>query len=1247
MSHSRTLHISTIHIQVVPIAMVAFILCLCCMMQPAWGVTVCFDWVICQVTGKDVNQQTAASVRNVCKEKGYKRVMVCVGTPKMEFQERNWAAEGGLAEDKIAIVWDVMVGNTAGLKKGDVILIGNDHTGLVGDDQGHIVHFLQSTKFTEQGVAMSPADAEKSKSFHPLAEGWTMEQFYAIERQRPDGKFQIPYLRQLTEVWRKDGTAGPGTGGSTPPAGTRGFSVRPGDWTKTQIQLKKGESVEITVKGQIQSVDGNTTILPDGYYHLGFRAWTFKAKVGKQLITIGSSGTVYAQEDGELLLAPSYTYEPQKDDEKLTGSYTALVTGAMIPPGADPGLPGGGAGGAGGTGGGLPPVLKGNDSPLAFYIGCPIRVEVKDQSGRRDYWDENGVMMHEISNSLVAPWDDGAEGYQWSGRLPAGRYALTLTGTGQGKFRLMFRQNGREPMAYPQIDVSKGQIFTLDVSDSGEAEPVLRSAGMEVKPSKYREDGSASPVAGAFVPTVVRTMTHHQITALERGVSGAFFPALSDQGNRVAFASVPQTDEPAHVRAVDFDGKNLKDLDTFAADVCDISGDGSLVVYSHSRELRIADMNGGRRVLVALDEPVMVGTRIASNGQGVFFIISRDCSVLGPDGKRASVATRGLYRIDASGANLKKLAGPEEIAALRGAQAADTGPNFRTAGGRASLEVSADGSRLAFGSRVKDNFVIYGCDGNGGSLHVITTTDRTLTSLGLSGDGSKVGFHIINPDEIGVVGFDGTGRMVLLAGPQPAYSYGYDDPVYLTYDGSRLMRTGRVFYTDSSAQFQVMASSGGELLRYSEYERPAMDASGMRFVYWPNSLPTPGMQLAAMELNVPLDRTSPAPRLTQLLVEPPALARFLKEPRPIIQIQARVTPADGQTLKAVSSTVMRNGIWDPQSSRSPLLDDGRAAGDGRSGDLSKGDGIFTSVYTYVEKESPDGPRSIRIDAQSVGADKLMHGQVIELGFYPLVDQVPPDAKSQPIDPVPPQQSKPPPPPTGPGGGPGTGTPPSGPGPEQPGPLDLTGLWRDDNGVTYSIRQMANRVYWSMDGRPRVLNVFSGELSQTTVQGQWVDLPDGRIQGNGSLTLRVESADRMVKTAQEGDYGATTWTRLTRGFGTETPQNPPGNSPPAGPQPPQAPGTQLPPANWPLSDPRLLGIMDQWLAQAKPPQQQDENLRYEEWGRLVGTSRSAKVTVNGPPDTKLSRAEYLWGRAAELRSTNLGTLREYVVAKLKT
>jgi hypothetical protein len=41
---------------------------------------------------------------------------------------------------------------------------------------------------------------------------------------------------------------------------------------------------------------------------------------------------------------------------------------------------------------------------------------------------------------------------------------------------------------------------------------------------------------------------------------------------------------------------------------------------------------------------------------------------------------------------------------------------------------------------------------------------------------------------------------------------------------------------------------------------------------------------------------------------------------------------------------------------------------------------------------------------------------------------------------------------------------------------------------YTVRQIGNKVYWSMDDRPHVLNVFQGTVEGNTLTGEWVDLP---------------------------------------------------------------------------------------------------------------------------------------------------------------
>jgi len=102
--------------------------------------------------------------------------------------------------------------------------------------------------------------------------------------------------------------------------------------------------------------------------------------------------------------------------------------------------------------------------------------------------------------------------------------------------------------------------------------------------------------------------------------------------------------------------------------------------------------------------------------------------------------------------------------------------------------------------------------------------------------------------------------------------------------------------------------------------------------------------------------------------------------------------------------------------------------------------------------------------------------------------------------------------------------------------DLSGMWRDDRGRTMPVRQIGNTVYWSLDARPRVVNVFVGTLSGSTITGTWVDLPGGWMQGSGTLALRAESNDRFVKVSENnGPCAESVWVRVggTGGAGTGT------------------------------------------------------------------------------------------------------------------
>jgi hypothetical protein len=101
--------------------------------------------------------------------------------------------------------------------------------------------------------------------------------------------------------------------------------------------------------------------------------------------------------------------------------------------------------------------------------------------------------------------------------------------------------------------------------------------------------------------------------------------------------------------------------------------------------------------------------------------------------------------------------------------------------------------------------------------------------------------------------------------------------------------------------------------------------------------------------------------------------------------------------------------------------------------------------------------------------------------------------------------------------------------------DLTGLWRDDVGAQCRIRQIGNKIHWCTDDRPRVLNVLDGSIDGSTITGAWVDLPGGKLQtGSGTLKLRIESGDRLVKISDSIPYAGSVWTR-------EGASDPPGRS----------------------------------------------------------------------------------------------------------
>jgi hypothetical protein len=97
--------------------------------------------------------------------------------------------------------------------------------------------------------------------------------------------------------------------------------------------------------------------------------------------------------------------------------------------------------------------------------------------------------------------------------------------------------------------------------------------------------------------------------------------------------------------------------------------------------------------------------------------------------------------------------------------------------------------------------------------------------------------------------------------------------------------------------------------------------------------------------------------------------------------------------------------------------------------------------------------------------------------------------------------------------------------------DLSGFWVDDNSsnAVYRVRQVGNKVYWSMDATSKgeYVNVFHGEISGNMIDGEWLDMPGSPLRPAlvaATLGLRIESNDRLVKVRSGNFYPAQVWTR---------------------------------------------------------------------------------------------------------------------------
>jgi hypothetical protein len=101
--------------------------------------------------------------------------------------------------------------------------------------------------------------------------------------------------------------------------------------------------------------------------------------------------------------------------------------------------------------------------------------------------------------------------------------------------------------------------------------------------------------------------------------------------------------------------------------------------------------------------------------------------------------------------------------------------------------------------------------------------------------------------------------------------------------------------------------------------------------------------------------------------------------------------------------------------------------------------------------------------------------------------------------------------------------------------DIAGVWRCNDGGTYTIQQSGSQITWegvSADGGKAWANSFSGMLAADVAAGAFTDHPPGAARGHGDLSIKIVAPDRIEKISGTG-FGGSVWTRVGA----------PGNRPP--------------------------------------------------------------------------------------------------------
>ncbi|HET9662467.1 MAG TPA: hypothetical protein VFP05_19220, partial [Thermomicrobiales bacterium] len=332
---------------------------------------------------------------------------------------------------------------------------------------------------------------------------------------------------------------------------------------------------------------------------------------------------------------------------------------------------------------------------------------------------------------------------------------------------------------------------------------------------------------------------YHQITNLPEETGTLGYPVLSGDGATAVYSVAPGTGDlatPNRIYTIGSDGSNRTEVDSyvslcFCASSVDISNDGATVVSTESVQVRIADA-GGARALVTLASNEISSLVIAGDGQTVFFLVRRDTAT----SDSSLTIPRGVWAIDASGANLRQLVDANDIATALGLPIEETGCCFH--GDGHPLDASDDGSRVVFAAYAGGGEHIFSIDASGGNPVQLGGDLQNAMRVAISGDGALAAYDGLpvgaTLNDVAVIPAAGGEPQLLTAMP---YS-GYEEPFQLTRTGDRLLVSSNgLLFDTASGEAELLGVSiygaGGnhEAVLTDGLPRGTMDAGGEQFLY--------------------------------------------------------------------------------------------------------------------------------------------------------------------------------------------------------------------------------------------------------------------------------------------------------------------------------------------------------------------------------------------------------------------------------